>query len=173
MTKILCKLIQIIKHKNGGIMNSFSYIRILLIISIITLFINITSANELDFSDEAVAKEIIEGNWTCSHWDKYGSGETYWNFKKVTGRKVAGENHYGYCPSEKGTVKGKLKKNNMRINVKRPLPCSDLTGVLTFQASDDGLHTAEGIVVLTNHERTRGTLKCVKANVRDKGLLSE
>ena len=152
-------------HKiSEELMKIFSLLRVFIIVFIPFLFSNTVIAENLDFSDETVAKDIIEGEWICFFWDKYGEGNQPWKFTKVTGKKVVGESHFGYCPSKWATVKGKLKKNKMKIFVDRPAPCVDFSGVLIFKedTDGDGLHSAEGTFTHKSEERAKGTLRCTK-----------
>ncbi len=156
-------------------MRNISYASLFITLMIISLLMNITFADEIDFSDETLAKEIIEGSWLCNFSDKWGYGETPWEFEKVSGKKVTGKSHFAYCPSKWAVVKGKLKKNKMKVQVIRPKPCSNLNGVITFTEidSDDGLHKAEGKLTHNLPTRDKATIQCVKTSTDNFKLLEE
>ena len=140
----------------------FKYLLSFVFILTVLLFSNVSLSEEIDFSDEALAKEIVEGHWTCEMVDKYAGGPTPWQFE-VTGRKVKGKHLNAWCPKRPGPIKGKLKKNIMKFSVARPEPCSKIAGTLEFTRDENGIVKAKGKYRFTDVERgVTGTLYCYK-----------
>ena len=87
---------------------------------------------EIDFSDETIAKDILlDKTWSCYVFDITDPGYVKWRFEKVNGNKVHGSTYSGYCPGA-GILRGKLKKNTLKYSVQAPLPCDNKQGQLKF-----------------------------------------
>ena len=128
----------------------------------VLLFSNVSLSGEIDFSDEALAKEILlENDWTCTAKDRWGEGVGAWRFKKINGKKVAGSVHMSYCPSQTGTFKGTLEKNKMKFSTQQPRPCANRSGELEFVHEDGKSVTAKGKYRFTSGSiGDKGTISC-------------
>ena len=126
------------------------------------LFSNVSLSEEINFSDEAVAKELLlDRYWVCIVKDKWGEGETTLKFKKVNGAKVKGAIHMFYCPSQEGSFNGKLEKNKLKFGTTQPRPCGNRSGILEFVREEGKSVTAKGTYRLTSGDPgTKGTISC-------------
>ena len=115
-------------------MNTLTNGLLVIAVCLLLMLFSVSIAGQsVDFSNEALAKEILLGkDWICFEADRYGAGNTTWKFEKVDGKKVVGTVHMGYCPTETGTFRGKLKKNKLKFNTNQPPPCANRSGVLEF-----------------------------------------
>ena len=121
-----------------------TFVSTIMVSSFLCLMFSFAYADqEVVFSDESAAKEILVGNsWTCEQSDQFSGAPTTWTFEEVKGKKVRG--FIPWC-SDKATIKGKLKKNKMKYSISHPSDNNcNTSGELKFYRKDNGSVYAEG-----------------------------
>ena len=144
-------------------MQSITYFSLSALLTVFLTFSSLLFAEEIDFSDEALAKEILLKTWTCELTEKWHPGPNKWKFVEINKRKLQGTIFSEFCPSKPGVIKGKLKKNKFKFSTDQPDPCADRAGHLEFSYKDKsaGIVIAKGAYRQTNYDTNRkGTLYC-------------
>ena len=111
------------------------------------LITNLSVAEEISFSDEELAKEVLPSKtWIClMDDDQFGEFETRWTFTHIKGNKVKAKilfDEYKACNTD--SMKGKLKKNVLKFNQGYSGSCYSFVGTLKFFRDESNQIKAKG-----------------------------
>ena len=127
-------------------MKIFYCARVFLSLVVIFFFTSFALAEEIDFSDENVASDILlEKSWTCQEEGKGGKDITVFTFNSVKGNKTKGLIDVQVVPAcyyEKFT--GKIKQNRVTFAARTTSICGNMTGKIEFFYDESGNLKAAG-----------------------------
>ena len=127
-------------------MKIFYCARVFLSLVVIFFFTSIALAEEIVFSDENMASDILLGKpWTCQVEGKAGKGIAVFTFKSVKGKKIKGQIDFqvaAACYYDK--ITGKLKQNRVTFTARTTALCGNMAGKIEFFNDESGNIKAAG-----------------------------
>lgn len=143
-------------------MKSILYPSINVIVIFSTLFISSLLAEEINLSDETIAKELLlNKKLDCQMHEQNYDGIEIIKVVNIKGKKFTGHSDI-WCWGKGTTYKGKLKKNSLKWSQQEHSGCYCRTGNLNFFKDDNGLLKAEGNYGTGCGGNIHlGTIKCV------------
>lgn len=139
-----------------------SKLSVITVCLVLVIFNASNAGQSVDFSDEALAKDILlDKSLTCLTEGSTGKGTLVFSFKAVEGNKVKGEiTEMSWNSCDWDVFKGSLKKDVLFYQAHASTNCPTLIGKINFFHSKKGVVKATGSWRTTSNRYSQGTYEC-------------